>query len=516
MGHDVKKLQERIPFDKAASIEKSMLAKHGPDQTYGPGTFGVEFEAAVPAAEASEMDDMISAADPDDIAHIINRHATNQGQQSFQSDYEDWLMDVRKDDNKYRRSWDDSHGPIDVDTWLEDNPEPERRDYDEDSDYDSVKLEWDNAKDAVDGDYRYWKRRGLNDYHSEFVEYRIHTFGSGVYEYIDRETLFDKLFPEADSSNANRTDLIETVRAWLIDKGEKVSDDEQGHENEWGVGEDGSYMEIRTKHMRNADVDTLVDLMNWMRRNHLNVSGGTSAHVHVGLPADFDYFDLLVTVTLVDEDKVKTDAGPDREFREWARLRDQILPYVLLQARRWMPAGENSITLSEQKMGDFLRQTFQKFQGTNISSYFEHKTVEFRYFSSKMIANPALFVQWIKYFMLLPSVAKKRSRATFIHPDNSGMKLFAVRQRNGSVTLSFDHVADTDEKPSDLKGGRVTPKYDAFDTTTFDPKEEALKKHIDRLTQKLNANTITTREAELLPRLQSAWQTILDKKHVKI
>lgn len=514
MSRDVKKLQERIPFTKAADIEKSMVAKHGAAETYGPGTFGVEFEAEVPVASIDEMDDMISNADADDIAHIIERHGDNR---RFKDDYLDWLTDTRAQDNRYGRRWDDSHGPIDVDSWLDNNPEPERRDYEDESDYDKDWDTWAKTKDGIEDEYLWWERRDQDGYVGEFVQYLIRTFNGGVYRYIEASDLFGLLYPGTSNGTEQQSELITTVREWLVGQGEKVSDDEQGHKDEWGVGTDGDNIEIRTKHMRNEDVETLVELMNWMRRNHFIVSGGTSAHVHVGLPADFDYFDLLVTVTLVDEDKVKTDAGPDREFRNWARLRDQIIPHIFLQVKRWSKDGGDTVTLSEKEMGDFLRQTFQKFQGTNISSFFHRKTVEFRYFSSKMIANPPLFIQWIKYFMLLPAVAKKRSRATFIHPDNAKMKLVAVRKQDGSVTLSIGgRVADVGEKPSDLKGGRPSPDHPAFDDTTFDAKEQAVKKHLDRLLKKAHARTISAREEQLLSRLKDEWQKILDKKPVKI
>ena len=382
MTREVKNLQERILFSKPADIEKSLAAKHGAAETYGPGTFGVEFEIGKP---------------------------------------------------KY-----------------------------------------------------------------------------GFFRWM--------ITPNADEKSIqNRSELISTIGDWIVQHGEKVSDDEQGHKDEWGVGTDGDNIEIRTKHMRNEDVDTLVELMNWMRRNRFQVSGGTSAHVHVGLPADFDYFDLLVTVTLVDEDTVKTDAGPDREFRNWARLRDQIIPHIFLQVKRWAKEGGDTVTLSEKEMGDFLRQTFQKFQGTNISSFFHRKTVEFRYFSSKMIVNPPLFIQWIKYFMLLPAVAKKRNRAIFVHPDNSKMKLVAVRKQDGSVTLSIGgRVADVGEKPADLKGERPSPERTDFDYVEFDAKERALKKHLDRLLKKARAATISPREEQFLSRLKDEWQRILDKKSAKI
>jgi len=514
MSRDVKKLQERIPFTKAADIEKSMVAKHGAAETYGPGTFGVEFEAEVPVASIDEMDDMISNADADDIAHIIERYGDPR---RFKDDYLDWLTDTRAQDNRYGRRWDDSHGPIDVDSWLDNNPEPDRRDYEDESDYDKDHATWAETKDGIEDEYLWWERHDQDGYVGEFVQYLIRTFNGGVYRYIEASDLFGLLYPGTSNGTEQQSELITTVREWLVGQGEKVSDDEQGHKDEWGVGTDGDNIEIRTKHMRNEDVDTLVELMNWMRRNHFIVSGGTSAHVHVGLPADFDYFDLLVTVTLVDEDTVKTDAGPDREFRNWARLRDQIIPHIFLQVKRWSKDGGDTVTLSEKEMGDFLRQSFQKFQGTNISSFFHRKTVEFRYFSSKMIANPPLFIQWIKYFMLLPAVAKKRSRATFIHPDNAKMKLVAVRKQDGSVTLSIGgRVADVGEKPSDLKGGRPSPDHPAFDATTFDAKEQAVKKHLDRLLKKAHARTISAREEQLLSRLKDEWRRILDKKPVKI
>lgn len=163
MSRDVKKLQERIPFTKAADIEKSMVAKHGAAETYGPGTFGVEFEAIPSGVETYEMDEMINNADPDDIAQLIQRYGDKR---SFKSDYDDWLDAERDDDNRrgWRREWNDSHGPIDVDTWLSDHPEPSRYDYEEDSDYDHDHEKWASEKDEVEDEYLYWDRNNRDDY----------------------------------------------------------------------------------------------------------------------------------------------------------------------------------------------------------------------------------------------------------------------------------------------------------------------------------------------------------------
>lgn len=119
-------------------------------------------------------------------------------------------------------------------------------------------------------------------------------------------------------------------------------------------------------------------------------------------------------------------------------------------------------------------------------------------------------------FMLLPAVAKKRSRATFVHPTDSNMKLTAVRQHDGSVTLSMGkRVADAGEKPSDLKGD-LPPEHQTVDYDTLTTKEQAVKHHLDRLAKKQRADGITDRERSLLHQLRGMWEKILDQKPVKI
>lgn len=511
MSQLLKKLQERIPFSKAADIEKSMVAKHGAAETYGPGTFGVEFETEVSDDASDTKRNMIMHADLYEIANFIARRGLNK---EFDRDYEKWLMHERSSINRSDRHWNDFRGPIDIDTWLSKNPQPDRKAFDVISDYDDALEDWNARKKVVDDAYRYWEQTDKNKYRDEFVYDLLRSSGDGVYRYIELNRLFSLLFPNRNSVRENK--LITSVREWLESTGERVSNDEQGHKDAWGVGTDGANVEIRTKHMQNEDVKTLVALMDWMKQNRFQVTGGTSAHVHVGLPEDFDYFDLLVMMTLVDEDRAKTDAGPDRELDNWAKLRDRFVPYFLTNARGWMREGGISVTLSEREMGNFIRYSFNKFQGTNITAFFQHGTVEFRYFSSKMIANPALFVQWIKYFMLLPAVAKKRSRVTFVHPTDPSMKLTAVRQRDRSVMLSMGkRVADAGEKPSDLKGS-LPPEPQPVDYDMLTTKEQSVKHHLDRLEKKQRANDITDREQILLRQLRGMWEKILNQRPIKI
>ena len=54
-----------------------------------------------------------------------------------------------------------------------------------------------------------------------------------------------------------------------------------------------------------------------------------------------------------------------------------------------------------------LMAYFDRNHGTNIQSFSEHKTIEFRYLGSD-IAYKVL--RWINYFLLLPRIAKSRNQ----------------------------------------------------------------------------------------------------------
>jgi hypothetical protein len=133
-------------------------------------------------------------------------------------------------------------------------------------------------------------------------------------------------------------------------------------------------------------------------------------HVHIGVPSDFDMFDVLAMSTLVDEKAIKSAVAMDRDFNSFAKLRRSLSNAIYNRIHEYMRRqSENvpkSFTLTNAQMKEVLSH-FDRNHGTNIAAFNEHKTIEFRYLGSDM-ADQVL--KWISYFLLLPRIAKSRNQ----------------------------------------------------------------------------------------------------------
>jgi hypothetical protein len=86
------------------------------------------------------------------------------------------------------------------------------------------------------------------------------------------------------------------------------------------------------------------------------------------------------------------------------------------------------------------------------------KTIEFRYLGSQLTRNPELFIKWIKYYLLLPKIAK--SRNILVLKQNIGQEdsqsVTVIRLSNG-VKFILNRRGSTPNLPSsDLKKGDVS------------------------------------------------------------
>jgi hypothetical protein len=133
-------------------------------------------------------------------------------------------------------------------------------------------------------------------------------------------------------------------------------------------------------------------------------------HIHIGVPSDFDMFDVLAMSTLVDEKAIKSAVAMDRDFNSFAKLRRSLSNAIYNRIHEYMRRqSENvpkSFTLTNAQMKEVLAN-FDRNHGTNIAAFSEHKTIEFRYLGSDM-ADQVL--KWISYFLLLPRIAKSRNQ----------------------------------------------------------------------------------------------------------
>jgi len=94
--------------------------------------------------------------------------------------------------------------------------------------------------------------------------------------------------------------------------------------------------------------------------------------------------------------------------------------------------------------------------GTNLLAFKRHGTVEFRYLSSEVVANPEKLFQWIQYYLILPQIAQGRKQ--IVVTNNKGQKMIMTRMPNGMVNVSMDgRPSQPSEPPSELRSQTLNP-----------------------------------------------------------
>ena len=391
-------LLEAVPFDKATDIEHGLKAKY---DELGDYTFGVEFEFE-PVVEEQDLS----------VDQIIEKLSDILGS-SYRYDngltdaYNLWLEDKRKDAAK---SWsrygtidnidkyDEEYGPMSLDTFDSNIPEPVESDYATEEEYNEAYEKYDEVRNEVDSEYTRWERRHLNDYIDEYLR---HLARSG--EWTD-------FIPDSEMTVIDMQGGINSAYNFLERLGEDVKKDDKADKNTWAVGEDGPNVEIRSRHMRQTghDFDIISKVGNWV--SDQTTHGKTGMHIHIGVPSDFDMFDVLAMSTLVDEKAIKSEVAMDRDFNSFAKLRRSLSNSIYNRIHEYMRRqSENvpkSFILTNAQMKEILAG-FDRNHGTNIAAFSEHKTIEFRYLGSDMAYK---VLRWISYFLLLPRIAKSRNQ----------------------------------------------------------------------------------------------------------
>ncbi len=211
-------------------------------------------------------------------------------------------------------------------------------------------------------------------------------------------------------TRASDSELYKVFSKMGPNDGIEVVKDDKPDKDTWAVGEDGPNVEIRSRHMRQTgnDFNIISKVGNWVSDQATH--GKTGMHVHIGVPSDFDMFDVLAMSTLVDEKAIKSAVAMDRDFNSFAKLRRSLSNAIYNRIHEYMRRqSENvpkSFTLTNAQMKEVLAH-FDRNHGTNIAAFSEHKTIEFRYLGSDM-ADQVL--KWISYFLLLPRIAKSRNQ----------------------------------------------------------------------------------------------------------
>jgi hypothetical protein len=431
-------LNEEIPFDKSQQVKAGLEKKYGQGEL-SAYTFGIELE----------FEPTGDSVDEDKIRMEL------QNNNKVHDNYVEWLMDRRSRSlNRRMRSasdWDDSYGPIDVDTFDSLESEPQKSDYTDEEVYEKDHSDWKDKRREVEIEYSRFEKRNFDDYFDDYIQELIN--GGDWEDYVDRQNVV-----EIDEEGK----IADTISYISNKMGEKVQYGDSTVDT-WGVGPDGSNVEIRSKHLNQNEFNLVKEISNYVKGK--KVGGGTSAHVHIGLPTDFDAFDLLSITTLVDEKSIKQTVGPQRQLASWAKLRTDLnnkIVDTLIKTPQNQSTNEKSFILTNEQLFKLLSQ-IGRYWGTNVAAMSKGGTIEFRYLSSEVTKNPDTLIKWIQYYLLLPKVAKSRNSVILKQSNRLDSQSVTAIRQSGGVKFVLNSGGATPNLPADaLKAGQVpvvSPKF---------------------------------------------------------
>ena len=412
-----------VPFAKIEQIKSKIGEQHSiPD-----GTFGVEYEY-LPDTKGKEVE-------KDDILEALNASWRGGRNRELEAEYLSWLEEKRNDAaiqwKRYGRGdisrYDDNYGPMSNDTFNDVFSEPKLSDYSDEEEYAKELKNYEEKLSDASYSYDYWERRDKYDNTDEFFDY---VADNNWADFVEVEIDVD---PEASCTEAIN----------ILNKSISIRRDDRYDPNMWTVGQDGPNTEIRSPILKRENMDQ-VDLVSAFV-DHQITDSGTGLHIHIGVPKDFDAFDLLAMTTLVDEEQVESDLNASKVRRDlgFAKLRWEVSKNLIGVITRMKYGGKAQTKPFQMSNKELLEtiNTADRYAGTNIKAFAKYKTVEFRYFGAH---NTKILPRWINYFLQLPAIAQKRNRIVLRAP-LSNKKLYAIRMPGGVTQFE---LVETSQQPT--------------------------------------------------------------------
>jgi len=442
-----KLLCEKLSIERFRKIRKAFnrYSKKKGMEKLKPGTFGFDIEFNYMKYPSDE-----------ELLKILSR------KYDIEEKYIDWLVN----NHNYGRY-------ASIEDWEEDYPQPEfellkpiETDYSSIEEYDEAVGEWEYAKEEFDTEYSDWL--SSKEDAIESIKEDKRTYTREVFEFYEDDAEFRDY---VNSNSESTTDaILDRISRILGKLGECTTDarqdEESDYENCWHLSIDstlGNPPEISSRILTTKDIPLVRRALGIM--SNFNTSANTSAHVHVGIPDDFDGFSLLVAADLMDRHYYEK-MMPNRKFAEYSKFSDELIrqlyvmyfknPEHLMDRAIYYHKndengyigkkehfGENGkeigtlengvIVIPEDNFNELLKSLSNKFHGVNYVNMFkeENKTLEFRFLSSEILSgNKGItdFINFINYYCIVPKIAMRANRlktsyATFIR-QNGNIKVF--------------------------------------------------------------------------------------------
>lgn len=405
-----------VPMEKMREIRKGLKKKYGKKEykkNFIQNTFGFDVEFSPGYLDTYMIRDIISSMED-----------------AYNSPVSDEWDDFKKE---YIENSLEEPSYSDIDDWVNDNPEPiepEEGDFEDEESYDeayekySKELsEWADAKEEVENE--------ISDYEN-FGDMMDEDYGAFKDAFIDWFIDNEKYKEHDDYFKEEVDHLIDNV----VDG---IRDIDSERYDEWVVEDDSGNLEVASPVSSTKDIPILKEVLEKLY-DYYEAKGDTSAHIHIGVPEDFDMFDIIALYDLVDESKVveygRAERFTQRKYQFFRKLLN-LLHDVGFDGKMSFDVAKKYIE-------------FEKFMGVNVSKIRQDvstskkgdrktknvggKTIEFRYPSSRILQDVDNFMDMIQYFMKLVQMAKSRNRVVARADDGSFM--FEVT-REGSDVMGY-------------------------------------------------------------------------------
>jgi hypothetical protein len=395
---------ETVPFNAFKSIRKKIRGSGRRDLQ--PGTFGIEIEFEF---------------DEDDYRG--NDYDVEYDMESAWNDF-------------YHSS--DADGPIRVEDWEHQNPEPVEPDEEpEEPDGDSEEYQkWEQEHEKWEEEHQEWEAEHQEWEHerSSVVSEREHWEDYGESEAFDswfQDNSDD--YREGGDIQAKMQDVKASmdyigIRARVLPSGQKGG-------KGWNVFEDeGGVIEISSDILTTKDFPLVKKFLELIQDEPL--SHDTGAHVHVGTPNYTDAFDLVSVIWMLDEEYLLQYAGREEEdIDNYAKRKETFFDSLYTQLFNGSNHTRKSVTMTNAEFMAHLENHFTRYFGVNaIQAFKKHKTVELRFLSSQIIKDPNRFISFIQYFMALPQLAQKKKELRI----KTTYDYRIIRQPGGKVMIMDD------------------------------------------------------------------------------
>lgn len=176
--------------------------------------------------------------------------------------------------------------------------------------YIDVYDEWESERERIENAMDYWNDN-LKNWWTEFALDTIDQASN----YISVENTEMKLEQYGE--------ILDSLgESW------KLEDEHENYTKDWNLSVDGSKgnpPEIASRILTYKDMGMVKELL--AELGNEQTSNGTSAHIHIGLPKDFDAFAVLTLFQLVDEKYIK-ERLPTRMFSSFAKFANNTINKV--------------------------------------------------------------------------------------------------------------------------------------------------------------------------------------------